>query len=50
MKHIEAMSKDGRVIKVSDDETYQDVTIYCDNVDQANDIIIKLVAGLLKGD
>lgn len=47
MKHIEATSKDGRYIKVSDDKTYEDVAIYCDNVDQANDIIIKLVAELL---
>lgn len=50
MKYIEATSKDGRVIKVSDDGTYQDVTIYCDNVDQANELIIKLIAELLKGE
>ena len=50
MKYIEATSKDGRVIKVSDDSTYQDVAIYCDNVDQANDLIVKLVAELLKGE
>lgn len=50
MKYIEATSKDGRVIKVSDDNTYQDVTIYCDNVDQTNELIIKLIAELLKGE
>lgn len=50
MKYIEATSKDGRVIKVSDDNTYQDVTIYCDNVDQINELIIKLIAELLKGE
>lgn len=50
MKYIDISSKDGRVIKMSDDSTYQDVTIYCDNVDQANDLIIKLAAELLKGE
>ena len=50
MKHIEAASKDGCYIKVSDDMTYQDIGIYCDNVDQANELIVKLVAELLKGE
>lgn len=50
MKHIDATSKDGRVIKVSDDETYQEIGIYCDNVDQVNELVIKLVAELLKGE
>lgn len=50
MKHIDASSKDGRFIKVSDDETYQEIGIYCDNVDQANEFIIKLVSELLKGE
>lgn len=50
MKHIEATSKDGRVVKVSDDTTFQDIEIYCDNIDQANELVIKLVAELLKGD
>ena len=50
MIHIEATSKDGRYIKVSDDETGKDIGIYCDNMEQANELIIKLVAELLKGD
>lgn len=50
MKYIEATSKDGRVIKVSDDTTFQDIEIYCDNIDQANDLVIKLVTELLKGE
>lgn len=50
MKHIDITGKDGRVIKVSDDNTYQDVSIYCDNIDQVNELIIKLTAELLKGE
>lgn len=50
MKHVDISGKDDRVIKVSDDSTYQDVTIYCDNVYQANNLIIKLVTELLKGE
>lgn len=50
MKHIDASSKDGRFIKVSDDKTYQEIGIYCDNIDQANEYVIKLVAELLKED
>lgn len=50
MKHIDVLSKDGRFIKVSDDETYQDIGIYCDNVDQVNELVIKLVSELLKGE
>lgn len=50
MKYIDATSKDGRFIKVSDDETYQEIGIYCDNADQANELVIKLVAELLKGE
>lgn len=50
MKYIDATSKDGRFIKVSDDETYQEIGIYCDNVDQANELVIKLIAELLKGE
>lgn len=50
MKHIEMTSKDGLVIKVSDDTTYEDLKIYCDNVDQVNDLVVKLVAELLKGE
>ena len=49
MKYIDATSKDGRCITVSDDTTYQEVKIYCENIDQAGDLIIKLVAELLKG-
>ena len=50
MKHIDASSEDGRYIKVSDDETYQEIGIYCDNVEQTNEFIIKLIAELLKGE
>ena len=50
MKHIDASSKDGRYIKVSDDEMYREIGIYCDNVEQTNELIIKLVAELLKGE
>lgn len=48
MKHIDVSSKDGIFIKVSDDETYQEVGVYCDNIDQANELVIKLVSELLK--
>ena len=48
MKYIDATSKDGRYIKISDDTTYKDVGIYCDNVDQANELIIKLTVEFLK--
>ena len=50
MKHIFATSKDGRFIKVTDDETYQDIGIYCGDIDQANEFVIKLVTELLKGE
>lgn len=50
MKHIDASSKDGRFIKVSDEEAYQEIGIYCDNTDQANEYVIKLVTELLKED
>ena len=50
MKYIDISSKDGRFIKVSDDETYQEIGVYCDNIDQANELVIKLVAELLKGE
>lgn len=50
MKHIDASSKDGLFIKVSDDEIYQEIGIYCDNIDQANELVIKLVFELLKGE
>jgi hypothetical protein len=50
MKHIEATSNDGCYIKVSDDETGKDIGIYCNNVDQTNDFIIKLAVELLKGE
>ena len=50
MKYIDISSKDGRFIKVSDDETYQEIGVYCDNIDQANELVIKLVTELLKGE
>lgn len=48
MKYIDATSKDGRYIKVSDDVTYQEIGIYCENVEQANELVIKLITELLK--
>ena len=48
MKYIDISSKDGQFIKVSDDETYQEISIYCDNVGQTNEFVIKLVSELLK--
>ena len=50
MKYIDVSSKDACCIKVTDDVTYQDITIYCNNADQANELIIKLIAELLKGE
>lgn len=40
----------GNEVVVKDDETYQEIGIYCDNADQANEYVIKLVTELLKGD
>ena len=48
MKYIDATSKDGRYIKVSDDVTYQEIGIYCENAEQANDLVVKLTVELLK--
>lgn len=48
MKHVDITSRDGRYIKISDDVTYQEVGICCTDVDQANELIIKLIAELLK--
>jgi hypothetical protein len=50
VKYIDMTSKDGRYIKVSDDKTYQDVGIYFDNADQANEFAVKLAIELLKGE
>ena len=49
MRYIDASSQDGRYIKISDDVTYQEIGVYCDSADQANDIVIRLVVELLKG-
>ena len=50
MKHIDVSSKDMLFIKVSDDETYQEISIYCGNIDQTNELVVKLISELLKGD
>ena len=50
MKYIDASSSDGRYIKISDDVTYQDIGIYCDSADQANELVIRLAVELLKGE
>ena len=50
MKYIDVSNKDACYIKVTDDVTYQHITIYCNNVDQANELMLKLAIELLKGE
>lgn len=50
MKYIDVSNKDACCIKVTDDVTCQDITIYCNNVDQANELMLKLAIELLKGE
>lgn len=50
MKHIDITSKDGRFIKISDDKEFTEIGIYCENADQANELVVKLIPVLLKGE
>lgn len=50
MTHIDLSSKDGRYIKLSDDETHQDIGIYCDNMDQTRELVIEIITKILKGE
>ena len=49
MKTIEVAERGGR-IKITDDRTYQEVTIYPENEDQLNELVLKLTIELLKGE
>ena len=49
MKTIEISERGGR-LKITDDRTYQEVTIYTRDEDQLNELVLKLTIELLKGD
>lgn len=49
MKTIEIAERDGR-LKITDDCTYQEVTIYTRDEDQLNELVLKLTIELLKGE
>ena len=49
MKTIEIAQRGGR-LKITDDRTYQEVTIYPENEDQLNELVLKLTIELLKGE
>ena len=49
MKTIEISERGGR-LKITDDRTYQEVTIYTRDEDQLNELVLKLTVELLKGD
>ena len=49
MKTIEVAERGGR-IKITDDRTYQEVTIYPEDKDQLNELVLKLTIELLKGE
>ena len=49
MKTIEVTERRGR-IKITDDRTYQEVTIYSEDEDQLNELVLKLTIELLKGE
>lgn len=48
MKYIDVTSKDGRCIKVSDDIAFQEVTIFCDSIEQTNELVVKLITEFFK--
>lgn len=48
MKTIEVAERGGR-LKITDDRTYQEVTIYPRDEDQLNELVLKLTIELLKG-
>ena len=49
MKTIEIAERGGR-LKITDDKTYQEVTIYTRDEDQLEKFVLKLVTVLLKGE
>ena len=49
MKTIEIAERGGR-LKITDDRTYQEVTIYPQDEDQLNELVLKLTIELLKGE
>ena len=49
MKTIEIAERGGR-LKITDDRTYQEVTIYPENEGQLNELVLKLTIELLKGE
>lgn len=49
MKTIEIAERGGR-LKITDDRTYQEVTIYTKDEDQFNELVLKLTIELLKGE
>ena len=49
MKTIEIAERGGR-LKITDDRTYQEVTIYPEDEDQLNELVLKLTIELLKGE
>lgn len=49
MKTLEIAERGGR-LKVTDDRTYQEVTIYTRDEDQLNELVLKLTIELLKGE
>ena len=49
MKTIEIAERGDR-LKITDDRTYQEVTIYSRDEDQLNELVLKLTIELLKGD
>ena len=49
MKTIEIAERGGR-LKITDDKTYQEVTIYTRDEDQLEKLVLKLVPVLLKGE
>ena len=49
MKTIEIAKRGGR-LKITDDKTYQEVTIYTRDEDQLNELVLKLTIELLKGE
>ena len=49
MKTIEIAERGGR-LKITDDRTYQEVTIYTRDEDQLNELVLKLTIELLNGE
>ena len=49
MKTIEIAER-GERLKITDDRTYQEVTIYTRDEDQLNELVLKLTIELLKGE